>query len=294
MTQAQGSVTLDAADAYCQALLRHYENFTVASRLSRRALRLDLARVYAFCRTTDDIGDETGDATLAIARLERWREDTIAMFDGATPEHPALLALAQTVRRHRLPAQPFLDLIEANVQDQSVHEYEDWAALQGYCAHSAAPVGRIVLRLNRFDDPVRVELSDSVCIGLQLANFAQDVAVDARLGRTYLLQEELRRYGVERAVEAMCERARSLLERGRELEAMVDARLRVQLALYRLGGIAILDAVARCGFRTATIRPVVSAQARARIAAEALLTATSRRTRRRPQPVVTAEALRHG
>lgn len=267
----QRSVTLDAADAYCRALLRHYENFTVASRLSSRALQLDLARVYAFCRTTDDIGDETGDASLATARLQRWRQDVLALFDGTPPEHPVLVALAETVRRHRLPSGPFVDLIDANLQDQRVHEYEDWPGLRAYCTRSAAPVGRMVLRLNGFDDPMRDELSDCVCIGLQLANFAQDVSVDAGLGRTYLLQQELRALGPEEAVRSMCERARRLLMRGHALEAMVGPRLRVQLALYRLGGMAILDAVARSGYRTATVRPVVTVRARARIAATALL-----------------------
>lgn len=286
----QRSVTRDAADAYCRALLRHYENFTVASRLSSRRLRLDLTRVYAFCRTTDDIGDETGDASLATARLERWRRDVLAMFDGTPPEHPVLMVLGETVRRHRLPSGPFLDLIDANLQDQRVQTYEDWAELHAYCTRSAAPVGRMVLRLNGFDDTVRDELSDCVCIGLQLANFAQDVGVDARLGRTYLLQQDLRTLGPEEAVRAMCEQARRLLMRGRELEAMVGPRLRVQLALYRLGGMAILDAVARTGYRTATVRPVVPAQARARIAAAALLAVSARPV----EPVLTPRESLHG
>ncbi len=135
--------------------------------------------------------------------------------------------------------------------------YEDWPALRAYCTHSAAPVGRMVLRVFGIDDPAAAALSDDVCIGLQLANFAQDVSVDARLGRTYLLQCEIRDHGDDGAVRLMCERARALLASGRELEALTPARLRVQLALYRLGGEAILDAVAACGYRTATHRPVV-------------------------------------
>lgn len=289
--QGRRSVTLEAADAYCRALLRHYENFTVASRLSSRGLRLDLARLYAFSRTTDDFGDESGDTALAVARLERWREDVRAMFAGTTPEHPVLVALAQTLRRHRLPPAPFLDLIDANLQDQRVHDYEDWPALHAYCMNSAAPVGRLVLRLNGFDDAARDALSDCVCIGLQLANFAQDVGVDARLGRTYLLQQELRTLGPEEAVRAMSDRARRLLMRGRELEALVGPRLRVQLALYRLGGVAILDAVARAGYRTATVRPVVTPPARARIAAGALLAVAARRGAGGRAPALRQESL---
>lgn len=275
----QRPASVVAADAYCAALLRHYENFTVASRLSPRAVRRDLARVYAFCRTTDDIGDETGDPELATQRLLRWRDDVVAMFDGnAVPEHPVLLALSETVVRHRMPRQPLLDLIGANLQDQHVHSYEDWPALHAYCSLSAAPVGRMVLRLNGYGDSRRTELSDAVCIGLQLANFAQDVGVDAAKGRCYLLQSEVRAHGMGGAVRAMCDRAREMLDRGRELEVGVGPRLRVQLALYRLGGTAILDAIARAGYRTESFRPAVSTRDRGRIASAALRTALQRRS----------------
>ena len=113
-------------------------------------------------------------------------------------------------------------------------------------------------------------LSDDVCIGLQLANFAQDVSVDTRLGRTYLLQSDIREHGIDGATRAMCERARTLLSSGIALETLAPRRLRVQLALYRLGGEAILDAIAASGYRTATQRPAVDGAARVRIITAAL------------------------
>jgi squalene synthase HpnC len=269
-------IGLDAADAYCRQLVRHYENFTVASRLSPGSLRRDLSRVYAFCRFTDDLGDESGDRAVATRRLRRWRDEVRESFEYGERTHPVLVALADTVARFDLEAQPFIDLIDANMQDQRVDVYEDWAALRGYCARSAAPVGRIVLRLFRIDAPAAVTLSDDVCIGLQLANFAQDVSVDARLGRTYLLQSDIREHGTDGATRLLCERARALLDSGRELEQLAPPRLRVQLALYRLGGEAILDAVAARNYRTTTHRPVVERSARVRIAAAAISTGLHR------------------
>jgi squalene synthase HpnC len=266
----QPNVSIQAADAYCRHLVRHYENFTVASRLSPRSLRRDLMRVYAFCRFTDDLGDESGDRAVAMRRLRRWRDETRESFDHDERTHPVLVALTDTVRRFGLEAQPFVDLIDANLQDQRIDTYEDWAALRGYCTLSAAPVGRIVLRLFDIRDPAAVSLSDDVCIGLQLANFAQDVSVDKRLGRTYLLQRDIRELGIEGATRSMCERARTLLMSGVALEALAPPRLRVQLALYRLGGTAILDAIAGAGYRTVAHRPAVDRVARMRIIATAL------------------------
>jgi squalene synthase HpnC len=251
---------LQAADAHCRLLAqRHYENFTVASKLLPAAVRLDLARVYAFCRTTDDLGDESGDVDRARARLARWRDEVEQMFEGRSPVHPVLIALRETVAEHRLSSGPFLDLIAANVQDQEVFAYETWPDVLGYCRFSAAPVGRMVLGIFGLGSAITEKLSDDVCIGLQLANFAQDVARDALLGRTYLVQSDLRECGKAGAVAAMVARARELLASGRALERLTPvAGLRFQLALYRLGGLAICDAIARIGYQTDVQRPQVT------------------------------------
>jgi squalene synthase HpnC len=249
---------LQAADAYCRYLAgRHYENFSVASLILPPAFRLHLARIYAFCRTTDDLGDESGSS--ALPRLELWREQVQQCFDaGPDPVHPVLLALRRTVAACDLPPRPFLDLIAANVQDQLVCAYDTWDELRQYCLLSAAPVGRLVLRVFGVRGARAEKLSDDVCIGLQLANLAQDVAVDRAKGRIYLPQSDLCAHGLHGAVRVTCERAERLLASGRELENMVPSRLRVQLALYRLGGMAILAAIRRMGYRTDLERPHVS------------------------------------
>ena len=254
--QADG-VTLAAADAYCRYLTRHhYENFSVASAFVDAGKRRDLARVYAFCRTTDDLGDESrGDA---LERLARWRSEVEAGFAGVTPVHPVLYALARTIERHPMPAQPFFDLIEANEQDQRVKTYASWAELEHYCSLSAAPVGRMVLRVFGVGDPEAERLSDDVCVGLQLANHAQDVSRDAAIGRRYLVETDLAAGGTQGAVRAMVERAQALLESGRALETRVPLALRLQLKLYRLGGQAICASIARLQYRTEQTRPSVS------------------------------------
>jgi squalene synthase HpnD/squalene synthase HpnC len=256
------------ADAFCRRLARrHYENFTVASALLPAELRVHLARTYAYCRVTDDLGDESRSDT----RLRAWRDEVGAALTGAViPTHPVLLALRETVTACAIPVQPFLDLISANLQDQHVAVYPTWAELEGYCQLSAAPVGRMVLAILGIRGERAEQLSDSVCIALQLANFAQDVAVDARHGRCYLPADDVEALGVRGAVRALCERAERLLQAGCELESMTTGRLRAQLAMYRLGGTAILDAIRRASYRTDVVRPQVSATVKARLAAEAI------------------------
>ncbi|HEV2037539.1 MAG TPA: squalene/phytoene synthase family protein, partial [Candidatus Eremiobacteraceae bacterium] len=185
--------------------------------------------------------------------------------------HPVLLALRETVDRHTLAAQPFLDLIQANVQDQTVTSYESWPELHAYCMLSAAPVGRMVLRVFELRNLRAEQLSDDVCIGLQLANHAQDVRRDALRGRRYLLESDLRSAGVKGAVKALCDRARELLHSGRELESMAPYALRAQLALYRLGGLAIIDGIERQGYTTDVTRPVVSKMTKATLVLRTLV-----------------------
>ncbi|MBV9737230.1 MAG: squalene/phytoene synthase family protein [Candidatus Eremiobacteraeota bacterium] len=259
-----------AADAYCKLLAaRHYENFIVAGPLVHAELRVHLRRIYGFCRTTDDLGDESGGD--ALSRLARWRSEVVALFEGAAPVHPVLIALRETVNQCTLPSQPFLDLIQANIDDQTIKSYETWPDLLGYCMLSAAPVGRMVLRVFGIHSATAEKLSDDVCVGLQLANHAQDVTRDRAIGRTYLLQEDIRAFGVAGAVRALCERATTLLQSGRALEAMAPYPLRLQLALYRLGGLSICRRIAALDYRTDLRRPSVGGSRRWVIFIQAVL-----------------------
>jgi phytoene synthase len=265
---APPAAELALADAFCRRLARrHYENFTVASAVLPAELRVHLARIYAYCRVTDDLGDESRSS----ARLLAWRDEVITALAGESiPTHPVLLALRETVTACAIPVEPFVDLVSANLQDQHVTGYATWTDLEEYCRLSAAPVGRMVLAVLGIRGRRAEELSDSVCVGLQLANFAQDVAVDARMGRRYLPADDVAALGIQGAVRALCERAERMLQAGCELEAMTAGRLRAQLAMYRLGGMAIIEAIRRASFQTDSVRPEVSATVKARLAAEAI------------------------
>jgi squalene synthase HpnC len=270
------TLNLAAADAYCRVLTRrHYENFSVASRFVDAKTRRDLSRIYAYCRTTDDLGDESPHGS-ALARLQRWHGEVDALFSGVPPVHPVLIALQPTIERHAMPAQPFLDLIAANVQDQEITHYRTWDELIGYCRLSAAPVGRMVLRVFGVNGTKEEQLSDDVCIGLQLANHAQDVSRDAAIGRRYLVDNDVEAGGTAGAAQAMVERARTLLASGLALEQRVPRALRLQLSLYRMGGLAICDAIEAIGYKTEDERPSVSPATKVSLVMRAALKTFSR------------------
>ncbi|HZT95588.1 MAG TPA: squalene/phytoene synthase family protein [Chloroflexota bacterium] len=282
---------LRSADAYCRYLTRrHYENFSVISPLLSRSLRRHLARIYAFCRTTDDLGDETalsGAGDQALIRLDAWRTQVEQAFvDGDLAVHPVLIALGQTINVFDLQARPFLNLIQANIQDQTVRAYESWEDLWGYCMLSAAPVGRMVLSVFEIDDNTARRLSDDVCNGLQMANFAQDVLRDRQKGRTYVPQAAIRSQGLQAAIRMLSDRAEDLLQSGRQLEALAPMPLRAQLALYRLGGLEIIRSVRNIDYRTDLERPQVSALAKVRLLPQAFAETRARIDRAEPQHVL--------
>ena len=114
-----------AARAYTWQLAHsHYENFSVVSTLLPQRLRQDFCNIYAFCRIADDLGDEVGDKRQSLDLLGRFRDETLALYAGR-PRAVVFSALQQTVERYQIPAQPFLDLIDAFEQDQRVDRYRD-------------------------------------------------------------------------------------------------------------------------------------------------------------------------
>ena len=180
----------------------HYENFTVASWLLPAKLRPHFCNIYAYCRWSDDLADETSGGEASLQLLDWWESQLDDCYRGVAT-HPVFIALESTIREFEIPSQPFRDLLVAFRQDQNCNRYETFNDLLDYCRNSADPVGRLVLYLGRCHDQPLGELCDSICTGLQLANFWQDVARDFAIGRIYLPLESCRRAGYD---EAMFER----------------------------------------------------------------------------------------
>src|SRR5579864_1475695 len=264
--------SLAEAREYCARLARtHYENFSVATWFLPRHLRQHFFNVYAYCRISDDLGDEVGDQAASLALLDQWQRELDACYEGS-PKHPVFVALAETVRTFDIPKHEFSDLLTAFRQDQTITRFETFDDVLSYCHYSANPVGHLVLYLCGYRDAERQQLSDYTCTALQLANFWQDVTVDFQKDRIYLPLEDLRRFGVtvENIAErrsshqfiAMMkfevERAREWFERGLPLIKMVSKELAIDLELFSRGGQEILSAIERQGFDVLRSRPVIS------------------------------------
>src|SRR5580692_12619642 len=281
----QSAPSLSEAQAYCRHLARtHYENFSVATWFLPKHLRQDFLNVYAYCRISDDLGDEVGDPAAALALLDEWQVELDACYQG-NPRHPVFVALAETVKKFEIPKHEFSDLLIAFRQDQTVTRFETFDGVLAYCRYSANPVGHLVLYLCGYHDAERQQLSDYTCTALQLANFWQDVTVDYSKGRIYLPLEDLRCYSVtENDLAQSCntpafcemmefevERAREWFDCGLPLIKKVDAQLAVDLELFSRGGQEILNAIERQRFAVLGRRPAISKSRKLALVARAAL-----------------------
>jgi squalene synthase HpnC len=255
-----------AADKY----LRHRqsgENFPVALRLLPRGLRVHLRNVYDVTRVIDDLGDAaSGDRS---AQLVAFRTDLDTIWQGGQPRAPVLRRLAGSVHSCGLSRQPFADLIEANLLDQTTAVYPTYDDLLAYCELSANPVGRMVLEVFGARTPERVALSDRVCTALQIIEHCQDAGEDYRSGRIYLPLSDLDRFGVARAdlgaattsptlrrlIAFEAERAESMLASGAPLVAMLNGWARLAVAGYVAGGQAAVAALRRAGWSVLPSHP---------------------------------------
>ena len=259
------------------------ENFPVALRLLPARHRRHLGNLYFFARLTDDLGDEARETSetsearaatkatrtneaaeastdvteLRLRLLDELAADVDRIYAGQTPQSPVMRAMAETVRECHVPAQPLLDLIQANRQDQQVTRYRGYAGLARYCELSANPVGQIVLYIFGAATPERIALSDRICTALQLAEHWQDVAEDLASGRIYLPGEDLERFGcteadlaapaaneaVRQLMTFETDRASRLLDEGAPLVGTLRGSARLAVAGYLAGGRAALAAI---------------------------------------------------
>ena len=287
----------DSADAlrWCgRYSRRHGENFTVVSWFLPRELRAPMFAVYAFCRFTDNLGDDPdAEPAVRLERLDSWQADLERAFDGGQPQHPINVALQHVAESKPLRADPFRRLIEANRLDQRKTRYETFQDVLGYCDLSANPVGEMVLGLWDIDTTTdegryRVDLSNATCTALQIANHWQDVRRDyLDADRLYLPLDELQGFGLSEEdiaegirrqqcpddyrtmMRFQVDRAEVWFRKGERLIDEVPPELAIDLRLFTDGGRAVLKAIERQDYDTLTRRPRVGTGTRAWLALRA-------------------------
>jgi 15-cis-phytoene synthase len=269
---------VEAAYAEVERLTRQRaRNFAYGIMLLPRPKRRAIAAVYAFARRVDDIADGPLPDLEKRVLLEQLR----GQLDTLPCDEAMFVALADARQRFSIPTDALLAVIDGGIQDTEQTRYADFDELRGYCVRVAGAVGRACVAIYGADEPERAE---TLGIALQLINIVRDVAEDWSLGRVYLPQDELARFGVEEDDIArglvtpewgelmgfQAERARAHLAEGLTLLDRLDRRSAACVAtfagLYR----STLDRIEQDGFDVFGGAPTLSPVAKLRVVGAAL------------------------
>lgn len=257
----------------------------VASFLLPRRLRQPFYNIYAFCRTADDVADESPTPQKAISGLESLQGRVDEIYAGQTPPEDLFPALAGTIRQFGLSKRHFDDLLSAFRQDQHQQQYATNDELIDYCQRSANPVGKLVLELADALNPATEVLSDRICTGLQQANFWQDVARDFQIGRVYLPLDRCEAFGVDVSqlgqsstptslrslLQCLCDETEALFREGLPLADQVPPWLASDIRLFAHGGLETLNAIRKVDFDVLHTRPTVTKWTQMSLVAKAAL-----------------------
>jgi phytoene synthase len=239
-----------------------HSNFYYAFFLLPKPKRDALAALYAFMRLIDDVSDEGADLAAKQRGLAKWRaalDQAVTgqeqVFDGnAAMSSPAnalggaeevLPALVDTMRRYNMPTRYLHDLISGAEMDLTVQSYPTFDRLREYCYRVAGTVGLTCAHVFGFTEARALDLAEKLGLAFQLTNIVRDVHEDHRLGRVYLPEEDLTRYGVSPSdfgrseatlgvrelLRFESERAWQLYEEGSALLGLIDADSRGALWL---------------------------------------------------------------
>jgi squalene synthase HpnC len=255
------TLELGACYRYCEALCRaRHHNYPVASLFARSHLRKHIFAIFAFARVADDFADEPAFEGRRARELDRWEQQLHDAYRGR-PDHPVMVALADTVDKFALPITEFSQLLSGFRTDLETLRYATFTELRGYTHQAAEPVGHLLLYVGGYRAPELHAYADDLSSGLALARLLQDVPADWQRGRVYLPHEDLRHFGVtegdiaaRRATPAVgalvryeVARIGALFERARPLIDLVGADLAVELALMWHGGMRILEKIGHVG-----------------------------------------------
>jgi len=274
-----------ASGAYAEAervTRREARSFALGIRLLPREKRRALSALYAFARSVDDVADDPDlEPEERRAQLEGIRDSVAALPELANGDL-VLLALADTVARFDVPRDALVDLVDGGLMDVSRSRYASWDELREYCRRVAGAVGVACCAVYGPDDRAAAfPLAESLGLALQQINIVRDVAEDWRLGRVYLPQDELDRFGVTEddiaegrvgpewraLMEHQAGRADVLMREGLGLLGHLDARSALGVRAFAGVYAGLLDRIRRDGFDVFGGAPELTAVEKARAVA---------------------------
>ncbi|MEY2455901.1 MAG: 15-cis-phytoene synthase [Acidimicrobiaceae bacterium] len=280
------TVTLEESYARCRALNKRYgTTYYWSTYALPRIKRHHVHALYGFCRYADDIVDDFGDASVATRenKLTAFGERFFTDLEAGSSADPVLKAVVHTVRSFAIDPDCFTRFLRSMAMDLTVATYETYDDLAGYMDGSAAVIGEMMLPILEPLSPDALAPARDLGDAFQLTNFLRDIDEDLDRGRTYVPQEDIRRFGAEsafadrRVTPAFVDLLRHEIDRARQLYRSADGGIellppssarciRAARVLYS----RILDVIEANGYDVFTTRATVPTWQKAAMLARSL------------------------
>ena len=272
----------------------HGKTYYLATLLLPKNKRPYVHALYGFARYADEIVDDLSSTLSPVekaAALKIWSNGVLADLKAGTSTDHIGRALVDTARRFDIPHQHFVDFLHSMEMDLTVTEYQSYDDLLEYVYGSAAVIGLEMVPILGYSDQRAFEAAKKLGIAFQLANFIRDVGEDLDRGRVYLPLQELKLYGVDRAMlerrvltPEIIEALKFQISRVRQLQAesengieFLDKESRPCIRAASELYCGIVDEVEAIGYDVFTKRAKTSTTRRARVAGLAYLQAVAAR-----------------
>src|SRR5262249_11171316 len=207
-------LTLDQSYLYCESLARsEAKNFYPAFRILPKPKRRAMCALYAFLRIADDLSDGPGTTEEKKTALATWRRQFAQALAGEY-QHSLHPALHHTLQLFRVPAEYLWQVLDGVEMDLRVTSYSTFSDLYAYCYRVASAVGLACIHIWGFRGEEAKEPAEKAGIAFQMTNILRDLPEDCARGRTYLPEEDLRRFGYSEedlALRTYDERFRNLM-----------------------------------------------------------------------------------
>lgn len=177
-----------------QITLGSKSNFLYSFLVLPKEKRKAIYTLYAFCRQTDDIADNSAPAEKRMRQLAVWENELKKCFSKSVSNY--FNSLKQVMEKFRIPLEHFLELIAGVRMDIANFRYKSFEDLKIYCYRVASTVGLMCIQIFGYRDPLIKSYAENLGIALQLTNIIRDVGVDSEMGRLYLPADDIKKFNV--------------------------------------------------------------------------------------------------
>ena len=268
----------------CAITRREAKNFFFGILTLPGPQRRAMCVAYAFCRHCDDAVDAPSSIEEKLARLAQLQTSLDGAYSGRCDNHLSL-ALADVAQTYDIPQEYFNELLRGMERDLVQHRYGTFEDLREYCYQAASVVGLICMQIFGYKDSAAKLYAIDLGMAMQLTNICRDVGEDFGLGRIYLPQDEMSRFGYSRGdlekgivndaflnlMRFQAERARGYFKSGFQLLPYLSPRSRPCPAVLGRVYSKLLDQIEASGFDVLQRRISLTTAVKMRVMAQTWL-----------------------